>query len=546
MMHHKRSLIGLLGIAAGVLILGSCGSSEDPTATPRPAAATSVPQPTATATPDPEAQKYGGMLVFNLGNAPAQLDVLQTTTSGDTTEMNPFYDGFFIVEADRTFSPAQAESWEISSDNKSITLHLQRGINFHDGTPFNAAAVKNHFDYILDEENKFEQRRAIAIISSVDVVDEYTIRLNMTKGDALVLPNLAARPGWVVSPTYRDATPKVDRKLKPVGAGAFKYLELVPDSHLTYERWEDNFTGGTLPYLDRLQGVFITDPAVSMASYRAGELDVFGANATQRQLLKDDSTTEFYKRSCTEWQFINFNPRFAPMDDVRVRKAFAMSIDREAYVETLLLGDGVPLWGVIGHAWPWAYDPNYKQYAYNPEESKRLLAEAGFADGFKTGPVTWWGKESNLPRMNLLADMAKQVGIELDLVMLESLKASRGFRLDKENGAYSSSWGTGSPDLHTVFADWFDPQGSGWMFEGFVDQSVEQELTEVLQNGRETLDFATRAQFYQRAQDIVNEHMLGTSLAQGFCFTTHRDHVENYESFPSGGGHQWFKVWLDK
>lgn len=545
MMHHKSSLIGLLVAALGVLILGSCGSSEEATAVPRPAA-TAAPAATPVPTVDPEAKKYGGMLVFNLGAAPAQLDVLQTTTSADTTEMNPFYDGFFIVEADRTFSPAQAESWDIASDNKSITLKLKKGIKFHDGTTFDGAAVKNHFDYILDEDNKFNQRLAIAKVISVDLVDDYTVRLNMSQGDAIVLPNLAARPGWVVSPTYRDATPKVDRKLKPVGAGAFKYMELVPDSHLTYERWEDNFTGGKFPYLDRLQGVFITDPAVAMASYRAGELDVFPANATQRKLLKDDAKTEFFKRSCTEWQFINFNPRFKPMDDVRVRKAFAMSIDRNDYVETLLLGDGVPLWGPIGHAWPWAYDPSYKQYGYNPEESKRLLAEAGFADGFKIGPVTWWGKESNLPRMNLLADMAKQVGIELDLVMMESLKASRGFRLDKENAAYSSSWGTGSPDLHTVFADWFDPKGKGFMFDGFVDESVKQELDENLENGRGTLDYATRAKFYQRAQDIVNEHMLGISLAQGFCFSTHRDHVENYEEFPSGGGHQWFKTWVDK
>ncbi|MBI4198886.1 MAG: ABC transporter substrate-binding protein [Chloroflexi bacterium] len=546
-MYHEHSRKAFVLAAAALtllLLVNACGAAEAPTPTKAPAVAAS---PTPAATPTPVLPKKGGTLRYIHQSNPLAMDVLQTISSADTTYMAPIYDGFIMVEPDRSFSPAQARSWDVLDGGKTIVLHIAPGIKFHDGTPFNAAAVKSDFDYKLNPDNQFEQRPQMTVISSVEAIGEYDLKLNLKQTDALVMPNMGARAGWVFSPTARDAVAKADRKMKPVGAGSFKFVDILIDSHLTMERWPNGFGGGKYPYVDTLKYLFIADPAVQLATYRAGEVDAYQAYNDQLPTLRADKTTVLVPRWRTEWGFLMVNPRFKPLDDVRVRKAMSLAIDREAIVKAFLAGEGTALYGVIGAAWSWCYDPTYKKYGFNPEEAKKLLTEAGYSQGFKVSPTTWFGKESRLPLLNLLADQMKQVGITLDLVMMESIQASRQFSFDKTLAAYSSEWGTGAPDLHTHMGDLFDSTNPRYMFgQGYLDAAVVKQLDEALAKGRGTLEPKDRCGYYRQAQEIINDYMLGISLFTGRVSMAHRDYVKNYQEFPSGGGSQWFKVWLDK
>ena len=140
----------------------------------------------------------------------------------------------------------------------------------------------------------------------------------------------------------------------------------------------------------------------------------------------------------------------------------------------------------------------------------------------------------------------KQVGITLDLTMVESAKASVDFRVNKLTAAYSSQWGTGAPDIHTVFGDWFTSKTTGFMYAGFLDPAVIAELDKSLDSGRGTLDLKERCAAYTKTQELINENMLGISLFQGKLYMAQRSFVKDFKEFPSGGGSQWFKVWLDK
>ena len=539
------TLASLLVLASVVLILGGCGSSEDATATPRPAAATAAPQ--ATATPDLEAQKYGGQLRAQRGNTPGHLDVLQTVSSAESFPMGPIYDALIFINLGFVLEPMLAESWDIAGDSRSITFKLVEGVKFHDGTVFNAAAVKNDLDYKLNPDNKFEQRAAIATISSIEVLGEHTLKINLSQADALVLPNMAARPGFIYSPTHRDSVAPEERNLKPVGAGSFRVTDFMADDHITYERWAEGFSGGKFPYLDRLDYVIISDPAVSLASYRAGEIEMFDPTAQQAQQLKSDSSTVINSRWQEEWPMILYNPRFEPLDDIRVRKAMAYAMDRNALNQALELGEGAPRYGTIGPAYESCFDPSYRRYEFNQDEAKRLLAEAGFADGFSIGPVVWFGKQRRLPGMNLMADMMKQVGITWEIQMIDSIAASRGFRIEKKYANYHSTWGSRAPDIDTLHRDLFYSKGTvGSMWEGFVAPGVIQALDAALDNGRATNDPQTRCGFYQEAQDIINDHALGISLYTGLKRAAIRDSVKGFINSPSGGGWQFWPVWLEK
>ena len=488
----------------------------------------------------------GGTIRFDRGATPGHLDVLQTVSSAESSAMGPIYDALIFINLDFVMEPMLAESWEVSADGKTITLNLVQGVKFHDGTTFDAAAVKNDLDWKLNEENKFEQRAAVSAITNVEVVGDYAVKLTLSKADALVMPNMAGRPGFIYSPTDREARAPEVRNLSPVGAGSFKVVEFIADDHYTMERWGDNFSGGMYPFLDRLEGQFISDPAVRLASFRAGDLDLFAPTAEQAKNLTDDSETVIDARWQEEWPFLNLNPRFEPMADIKVRQAIAYAIDRKALNQALELGEGAPRYGTIGPAYGFCYDESYRRYEYDPEKAKSLLAEAGLADGFTTAPAVWFGKQGLLPRMNLLADQLRQVGITLDLQLIDSIAASRGYRIEKKYGTYSSPWGSRAPDIDTLHRDWFYSKAPGFMFEGFLDAAVIQRLDTALDNGKSTFDPQERCGFYREAQDIINDHALGTSLYTGLKRVALKDFIKGFVHSPSGGGYQFTQVWLDK
>ncbi|MBI4339969.1 MAG: ABC transporter substrate-binding protein [Chloroflexi bacterium] len=512
------------------------------TATP-----TAAPKPTATATPAPSA-KRGGALRWVKPTSIHDLDVLQSNTGGDLEKMGPIYDGLVVIEPDRTISPAQAKSWEVSADGKTVTFRLEQGVQFHDGTPFNAAAVKNDLQWKLNADNKYEQRSAIQTIASIDTPDEYTVKLNMTTADALIIPFMAVRPGFVFSPTARDTVSKTDRQLNPVGAGSFKVKKVVVDSYLELEKWDKGFSHGKYPYVDSFRILFIVDPAVRLASYRAGDADIFMATALDREQLKNERATVIYERYATTVATLFLNPRFPPLDNVKVRKAMSMSIDRNALIQGTLFGQATPLNGFIGPAWPWAWDPNYKGNGYDMAGAKALMKEAGYANGFTLEKVTWARGEERQPIMTLMADQFRELKIDAKLEIGLSNQSSRLFRIDKSTSSYYTLWGSGVPDLDSVPRDHFYSQAASFMYKDFLDPAVTQKIDGLLDQGRTTpvTEPAKRAKIYRDAQALIDEHAMAIFLFQEKEFTIYRNYVKDYAEHPSGGTSQWFKVWLDK
>ena len=314
-------------------------------------------------------------------------------------------------------APLLAERWKESPESKSITLFLRKGVKFHDGTDFNAEAVKFNFDRYINAK-----RAELRIVEKVEIVDPYTVRLVLSEWDNALLANFASYPGFMVSPASFKTHDEVWVANNPVGTGPFKFKKWTKGVGMQYEKFEGYWQKGK-PYLDGMDFVIITDPMTRIAAFKAKEVDaVLNLDAKEVRELKGSGEAE--TATCPR-SFFNFVPdsvhEKSPFADIRVRRAVDYAIDRKAIVDNITGG----LWEAINQpASPrmWEYNPKVVGYPYNPAKAKALLAEAGFPNGFKT--------TINLPSMD--ADLIsattavqgylKNVGIDAKIELLEISK----------------------------------------------------------------------------------------------------------------------------
>jgi peptide/nickel transport system substrate-binding protein len=227
---------------------------------------------------DEQAPKRGGTLRVSYGNEIANLDF--HTAPGYEMMWVAMNVGCGLVDItpDGKFVPDAAESWTISSDHQLYTFKLRKNVLFHDGTAFDAKAVKYSIDRLMDPKTKSGMRTFYDSVHSVEVLDPHTVQVRMKQPYAFFLHMLAAyRTGLIVySPTATEKYTLEDRKMgKPEalpGCGPFKLVEWVKGRHLVMERFDKYFKPG-LPYLDRIVIRTIKDPVTEMAAFKNGEID---------------------------------------------------------------------------------------------------------------------------------------------------------------------------------------------------------------------------------------------------------------------------------
>jgi peptide/nickel transport system substrate-binding protein len=277
-------------------------------------------------------------------------------------------------------APLLATDWKVSKDLKSITFTLRKGVKFHDGTPWNAEAAK----WNLDKLRAGRTALFLNAVSSVDVVDEYTIRLNLSKWQNIAISQLSTQGGQMISPTAYKTYGEEWCLTHPVGTGPFKFVSWERDVKQVYERFDGYWQKGK-PYLDRIEWHIIADPVTRMMAFKRGEVDA--VIALDSKMAKELEAERSYKIGKGIEQIIGLcgdskNPgsKFA---DLRVRKAIEYALDKKAICDTVGAGYWIPIWQPARPG-SWAENPSVTGYRYNPKKAKELLIEAGYPKGFKT------------------------------------------------------------------------------------------------------------------------------------------------------------------
>ncbi len=417
--------------------------------------------------------------------------------------------------------PDLAESWQISSDGKTYTFNLRRGVKFHDGRPFTSKDVKYSLDKLRDP-NRSVYPAYFTPIDSVEIVDDYVVRVRLIHPYPYLLVYLSS-PYIVMLPEHlKDVNPKSTDFL--VGTGPFKFKELVPGKVTIYERNPDYFIKG-LPYLDRFE-IYRLAHAPMVDAFIGGNTDVCG---NMRSYLDADPAHVLKVRKYAPEAVIAQKPalslrgvffsfaRKGPWNDVRVRKAMAMVID---YHEVVIPAAGGPELGAVEGA---GLVPFEAQGAFSKEEvakaygvdkpleqripeAKRLMREAGYPDGFEMEGITRAGEQPMISTISYLADVWKRhLNINLKVRPLAPaihipLRDKGDYELTFEGTA--QALGTGAIDFLNFFASGRMMNYSRWSnkeFDALVDQLIRET------NEARMVELARKAQsiFYAEIPFII-------------------------------------------
>jgi peptide/nickel transport system substrate-binding protein len=323
--------------------------------------------------------KGGGTLAYATGTDATTLDPQFVTDVPTSRMVMHIHETLVYPDVEGNMQPILAESWSISDDKLTWTFKLRKGVQFHDGTPFNAEAVKYTFDRIQDPEIGSPRKSAAKAVKEVKVIDEHTVAFVTEKPFAPFLAQLSAYNLAIISPAEGKKQGKKYGQ-NPCGTGPFKLESWSPGEKMVLSRNESYW--GEKPAIDKLEVRIVPEDSSRVMMLLGGEVDVISSvPPVMISRLEKSKDVRIIKKTGFRTVYIGLNNTMKPFDDLRVRRAVAHAIDSEAIVKGVLGGVGTVGGGFESPVIPGAHK-DLKPYAYNPAESKKLLAEAGYPNGF--------------------------------------------------------------------------------------------------------------------------------------------------------------------
>jgi peptide/nickel transport system substrate-binding protein len=492
---HRR--IAVLTSAAILLSLsGACSAS--PTAP--------TPEPT--------------ILTYGLTLAPSGIDPHLNASSELGIPLASVYDTLLFRDPETGgFVPGLAETWSISNDGLSYEFRLRQDVVFHDGTPFNAEAVRANIEYILNPDNHSQKAAAmLGPLQTVEVVDDATVNFHLSEPYAPLLDSLAQVYLGMASPTALSAWGPTDYQFHQVGTGPYRFVEYIPNDHLTLERnpdyaWAPSIYSHSQAQIDRIVFLFFEDPATRALALESGEVDIIG-EVPPPAAARLAGTANFNLLPVPipgqPLQFL-FNTRLSPTDDVRVRQALTLGVDRQTIVQTVF-GEHSPVAQGPLSAVTRGFTAECPFPDYDPAAASSLLEQAGWVDDDNDGVRTRDGQSLALhlvaPSWGQNPEVAQLIQAYWDTLGAEvSLEVAAGFGPLKEiqaSGQYHAIginfFGT-DPDLLRSFYT----TGGLYDWTGVDDPAVDDML---LSASQITLDTQARLDLYAQFARYVRDHAL--------------------------------------
>jgi peptide/nickel transport system substrate-binding protein len=372
--------------------------------------------------------KTGGSLVVGLVADPLTLDAHAVGDNNTRRAVYPVFDP--LVREDPTTTkviPALAESWEAAPDGMSYTFKLRQNVKFHDGEPFDAAAVKFNLDRQIDEShpnfkdgNWLFMRNFVGALKSVDVIDPSTVRLNLKQVDLAFLDGLSTNPTYMISPKSIKELGK-DVGTKPVGTGPFKFVSWDKGNRMVLERNNDYW--GEKAKVEQLIFVPIAEPEARLTALRTGQVQLtIDLPPDAVSVVQNDANLKVESKVSRSFWGLQPNYKFEPFSKVQVRQAVAYAINREQLTKDVLKGTGAPAKGVFSEVFGEYVNKQAEPYEYNPTKAKELLQAAGYGSGFQTTfliPASGSGMQQPRAMAEYIQSNLAAVGITANLEVLE-------------------------------------------------------------------------------------------------------------------------------
>ncbi|MGN6232061.1 MAG: ABC transporter substrate-binding protein [Trinickia sp.] len=479
-------------------------------------------------------------LVYCSEGSPAGFDPAQYTTSTDFTA-NTFTVYNRLVEFERgstKVEPGLAESWDVSPDGKTYTFHLRHGVKFQTTEffkptrEFNADDVIFTFERMLDPNQPFRKAYPVSfpyftdmgldkLITKIEKVDPYTVRFTLKNVNAPFIQNMAMEYASILSAEYADQLLKegkaADINQKPVGTGPFIFKSYTKDATIRFEGNPDYWKPGVVK-IKHLIFAITPDAGVRVQKLKRDECQVMSYPKPQDIApLKADSNLDMPSQAGFNLGYLAYNVSHKPLDNVQVREALDMAINKKAIVESVYQGAGQAAHAPMPPT-QWSYDGNLKLPSYDPDKAKALLAKAGFPNGFE---ITLWAmpvQRPYNPNAKLMSEMIQsdwaKIGVKAKIVTYEwGEYIKRAHAGEDDTMLIGWTGDNGDPDnwLGTLLGcEAINGNNfSKWCYKPFDD---------LIQKGRTTTGQDARTKLYTQAEQIFAQQLPFSPIANSTVY----------------------------
>jgi len=470
------------------------------------------------------------------------LDCADTGGLHTDSVLSNIYETLLTFDKEFKIRPLLAESYE-TKDAQTWTFKLRKGVKFHDGTPFNAEVVRYNFDRVRGPD--IYTKRALSknggmhtLIKEVKVIDDYTVQF-ICKHPYFALVYLMADTGYgFISPTAHKKY-KADYANHPVGTGPYKFVSWRKKDRLIFERNDEYWRDRIEPINRPKRIVFhpIPEDGARIMALETGEVDVISmVPAYEIDRLKKDPRFIVHEIPSMQVIYIGMNQQVKPFGDVRVRKALNYAVNKEAIVKQILGGHGMVADSVCSPKAVWGAP--VKLYEYNPAKAKELLAEAGYANGFKTRLIACPGTyQMDKEWLEVVLQNFRDVGVEVELMPTEwAVYTAWLYARPDEKGIkrnlvmYQRAWAPGAGESGYSLTACFHSRSKA--LGSNIPMYENPEVDRLIDKGLRAPDFDTVGKYFAEAQRIIMEDAVWIPLIVTNITLAYRKDVHNIIVFP--------------
>ncbi|HEY1294204.1 MAG TPA: ABC transporter substrate-binding protein, partial [Chloroflexota bacterium] len=471
------------------------------------------------------APKRGGTLKVALTSDIIGVDPHGASAGVDRNVYTSVYNGLIAPDKDLNMVPDLAESWT-TPDPTTYVFKLRANVKFHDGTPCDAQAVKQNFDWILDPANASPRKPEIDDVEQVSVVDPLTVKVSLKSPFAPFLSIISDRAGYIVSPTARAKYGK-DYARNPVGTGPFQFVEWIKDDHLTFKRFDGYFESG-IPNLDQITYRPIPDGSVALTELKTNNVDFLQAvDPKDVPDIKSTPNLAYLEGPGVGYQGLWINTAKGPLSNKALRQAVNLGVDREALLAAAYFGVGQIAQGPIPPGLTNFYDPTISYVKRDVAAAKQKLTEGGQPNGFSMVLKAQSGNPLQDKITQLVQAQLAEVGIQ---VQIQTVEFGALLKVGEQNDfdALSLGW-SGRIDPDGNIEPIFQTKGA-FNYGKYSSQAVDDAIVKE----RQAADIATRKQIFQQIQQTISDdaaYVFTYFPPTGFAATTA---VQGFQVTPDG------------
>ncbi|AVT59308.1 glutathione ABC transporter substrate-binding protein GsiB [Pectobacterium versatile] len=441
--------------------------------------------------------------VIAVGSTFTSLDPYDANDSLSQTVAKSFYQGLFGFDKDMKLVNVLADSYDASPDGLTYTVKLHPGVKFHDGSAFNAAAVKVNLDRASNPDNRLKRYNLFKMIDKTEAVDDLTVKITLKTPFSAFVNNLAHPAAVMISPAALKQYGK-EIGFHPVGTGPYRFVAWNQTDFVKVEKFNGYWKAG-LPKLDSITWRPVVDNNTRAALLQTGEAQfAYPIPFEQAKVLEKNDKLALVASPSILHRYISMNVTQKPFDNPKVREALNYAINKEALIKVAFSGYATPAEGPLPSSID--YSVKYHPWPYDPAKARELLKEAGYPDGFTT---TLWSSHNHSTAQKVLQftqQQLAQVGVKVQVTAMDA--GQRAAEVEgkgvKETGVrlfytgWSASTGEADWALSPLFAtaSWPPAQFNTAFYS---NPQVDADLATALK----TTDRTEKQKLYKDAQDKI-------------------------------------------